>query len=239
MSKVLVIPDTHLKHKMFDLADKIMNEYDVDYAVQLGDNVDDFYCYDDQYRNHNARMLQFKVEHPNTVWLWGNHELSYILDRPVTGNVRCGKQYAQLYKETFEPKFVHLDGKVLFSHAGIFKEFLEYNKLDNITDIDELVLKLNKLDKLAYWNDKSPIWARHLYSPLHTVDFIEKNYKQVIGHTPINDVLEDVFAISTDVFSTDWGKKYSSEQMIIVDTETGEFEQIDIDYRKEFGNERD
>lgn len=238
MSKVLVIPDTHLKPKMFDLADKIMKEHRVDYAVQLGDNVDDFYCYDDQYRNHNARMLQFKYDHPDTVWLWGNHELSYLLDRPVTGNIYCGKTYAKLYQENFEPKFIHLDGKVIFSHAGIFQEFLEDIELTEVKDVTVLVKKLNDLDLKKYWNDYSPIWARHFYDPVNTVKMFD-DFVQVIGHTPIEDVSKDVFAISTDVFSTNWGKQLGVEQMIIIDTETGLFEQIEIDFRKEFGDERD
>ena len=238
MSKVLVIPDTHLKPKMFDLADKIMKEYRVDYAVQLGDNVDDFYCYDDQYRNHNARMLQFKYDHPDTVWLWGNHELSYLLDRPVTGNIYCGKTYAKLYQENFEPKFIHLDGKVIFSHAGIFQEFLEDVELTEAKDVTVLIKKLNDLDFKKYWNDCSPIWARHFYDSVNTAKMLN-DFVQVIGHTPIEDISKDAFAISTDVFSTDWGKQLGVEQMIIVDTETGLFEQIEIDFRKEFGDERD
>lgn len=59
MSKILVIPDTHLKPKVFDLADKIMHEHEVDYAVQLGDNFDDFYCFELEYKTHYARMEQF------------------------------------------------------------------------------------------------------------------------------------------------------------------------------------
>ena len=240
MSKVLVIPDTHLKHKMFDLADKIMQEHEVDYAVQLGDNLDDFYCYDDQYRKHNARMLQFKYEHPNTVWLWGNHELSYLLDSPVTGNVYCGKQYAKLYEENYEPKLIHLDGKVVFSHAGIFQEFLDSNKFDSITDVKELIDKLNNLELSKVWSDESPVWARYRHWAMAPAEIL-KDYVQVIGHTPEENIINDkeYKVISTDVFSTNWGKKCSVEQMIIIDTETGELEQIDIDYRKEFGDGRD
>lgn len=237
MSRVLVIPDTHLKPKMFDLADKIMRENEVDYAVQLGDNLDDFYCFGDQYRNHNARMLAFYREHPDTIWLWGNHEMSYILDRPVTGNVYAGKKYAYLYCENFKPKFVHLDGKVVFSHAGIFQEFLDANGLGDCKTVGEMVRGLNKLKMSAFWRDDSPIWARPQYDRL-TWPSVLDGYLQVVGHTPMRDIFREGGVISTDVFSTNWGKKIGAEKMMIVDTEKLTFEVVEIDYRMEFGEER-
>lgn len=237
MPKILVIPDTHLKPKMFDLADKIMRENKIDYAVQLGDNLDDFYCYDDRYRNHNARMLKFYHDHPDTIWLWGNHEISYILDRPVTGNVFAGKEYAYLYKENFSPKFVYLDGKIVFSHAGIFQEFVNANNLQNCKTADELVTKINQLNLQDFWRDDSPIWARPQYDILTKPKALNE-YSQVVGHTPLRDVEETDDIISTDVFSTSWGKKISAEQMIIVDTEDLSFKKININFRKTFGEGR-
>lgn len=177
MSKVLVIPDTHLKPKMFDLADKILRENKIDYVVQLGDNFDDFYCREEQYRVHNVRMLRFLRDHPKTVWLFGNHEISYLLDRPVTGNIFAGQKYAKLYAEKFHPKFVHSDGKVIFSHAGIFREFLtaeglaakipEFYGDDKVatSEIDspavaKLIEKINALEPIDLWCNDSPLWAR-------------------------------------------------------------------------------
>lgn len=237
MSKVLVIPDTHLKPKIFDLADKIIQEHEVDYAVQLGDNVDDFYCFDDQYRNHNARMLQFYQEHPSTIWLWGNHEASYILDRPVTGNIRAGKEYALLYKENFQPKNIHLDSKVVFSHAGLFQEFIDDNGLSDYDNENKLIGKINQLDLANLWRDDSPLWARPQYDKL-TIPNLLKSDLQVVGHTPIKEITEENGVVSVDVFSTSWGKKIGTEQMIIVDTKRPSYDVIDIDFRKEFGEER-
>lgn len=241
MSKVLVIPDTHLKSKIFDLADKILETHEVDYVVQLGDNIDDFYCYEEEYKAHNARMLIFKLGHPETVWLWGNHELSYILNRPVTGNIHAGAKYAQLYKENFNPKLVHIDGKVIFSHAGVFQNFLESVNLDKFKKAETVIKKLNKLDLKKVWSDNSPVWARHKYEDFQEPDAL-KNYIQVIGHTPeetiyaakCNIYSKERTIITTDVFSTDWGRQYGEEKLIIIDTNTGEWEKIGIDYRKTF-----
>ena len=237
MTKVLVIPDTHLKPKMFDLADKIMKEHEVDYAIQLGDNLDDFYCFDDQYRRHNARMVAFYHEHPETVWLWGNHEASYILGRPVTGNVYAGKEYARLFQENFRPKFAHLDGKAVFSHAGIFQEFIDTNNSSSCNAASELVEEINNLELPAFWRDDSPIWARPQYDKLTSPGVLD-GYLQVVGHTPLRDIIKKDGIVSLDVFSTNWGEKIGVEKMIIVDTDKPSFEVVDIDFRREFGEER-
>lgn len=237
MPKILVIPDTHLKPKMFDLADKIMAEHPVDYAVQLGDNVDDFYCYDDHYQAHYARMSKFHHDHPDTVWLWGNHEVSYILDRPVTGNIHAGKEYAYLYRENFNPKIAHLDGKVIFSHAGIFQEFINQNHLTQPQTASELIQKINQLDLSTFLHDDSPLWARPQFRQL-TFPGVLSGYLQVVGHTPTKTISELNGIISTDAFSTNWGKQIGLEQMIIINTAEPSFEIININYRQEFGEAR-
>ena len=225
MSKILVIPDTHLKPKMFDLADKILSEHEIDYAVQLGDNVDDFYCYENEYRTHEARMEKFYREHPETVWLFGNHEISYLIGRTVTGNTVWGERMAQRYEKTFSPKFAHLDGKVVFSHAGIFRTFVERSGLADSKDAKELIEKINDLRFADFWEDDSPIWARpqarHFEVPTQLDGIL-----QVVGHTPMKENTLEGSVLSVDVFSTSWGKKFGSEKMIIVDTETAEFDEI-------------
>lgn len=241
MSKILVIPDTHLKPKIFDLADKIMREYEVDYAVQLGDNFDDFYCFEPEYKAHYARMEQFVKNHPDTVWLYGNHEVSYIIHRPVTGNTAWGHRYAFYYHQSiFEPKFVHFDGKVIFSHAGIFQDFLDETLKKPATLVKQLVDSLNNpllVPFSTYWRDNSPIWARPQYDNLISPKILD-GYLQVVGHTPLKEITKTNNIISTDVFSTSWGRRIACEKLIIIDTETTQHEIIDIDFKKEFGDNR-
>ena len=224
MSKVLIIPDIHLKHKMLDLASFIMKNYEIDYAVVLGDTIDDFYAFEDDYKKTNAKLLEFYYMHKNTIFLWGNHEVHALLDRPVTGNISCSKTYARLYQENFNPKVVHIDNKVIFSHAGIFNNFSLLNE-DN----------LNNLDLKELMTADSPIWARHNYSTNLYVNNKYKNYIQVVGHTPEREIREDIVdgckIISTDVFSTNWGKKIGEEKFIVIDTTNGKYFKVDIDYR--------
>ena len=142
-----------------------------------------------------------------------------------------------IYHENFSPKFVHLDNNVVFSHAGIFQEFINSRGLHCYKTAKELVEKINSLDLLSLWQDDSPLWARPQYDNL-TSPAILNGFLQVVGHTPVKEVIKDSSIISTDVFSTNWGKKIGSEKMIVVGTINASFEVINIDYRKEFGEER-
>ena len=54
----------------------------------------------------------------------------------------------------------------------------------------------------------------------------------------MREITDENNIISTDVFSTNWGQKIGTEKLIIVDTEKLSFKIIDIDFRKQFGEER-
>lgn len=229
MSKVLIISDTHLKSWIFERADEIIQEYatkDIPLQViQLGDNLDDFYATAQDYRSHYATMIWFKTIHPNTIWLYGNHEVSYLIDRPVTGNIESGKEYAKKYQEDFNPKIAHIIDSVIFSHAGITDDFIESKS--NLRQLknnpSKLIEELNNLSLLELWSDISPLWSRHqIYGDLLYKNRLIK--KQVCGHTPLEKVRDADDCITTDVFSTNWRKKYGEEKFIIIDTETGKWQ---------------
>lgn len=80
MSKVLVIPDIHLKPRMFDRAAAILKSGQANFAVVLGDLVDDWGQYHniDLYELTLNRAIEFAKEFPKTLWCYGNHDLSYI-----------------------------------------------------------------------------------------------------------------------------------------------------------------
>lgn len=84
--KVLVIPDCHLKPWMFAQANTIMKKGIADKAVCLMDLADDFGVHDDaQYLETYETAIAFAKEHPDTLWCYGNHDLSYIWGKPETG----------------------------------------------------------------------------------------------------------------------------------------------------------
>lgn len=84
--KVLVIPDCHLKPWMFAQANTIIKKGIADKAVCLMDLADDFGVHDDaQYLETYETAIAFAKEHPDTLWCYGNHDLSYIWGKPETG----------------------------------------------------------------------------------------------------------------------------------------------------------
>ncbi len=83
----MVIPDVHLKGWMFEEADKLMKEHGIEQAVCLGDLVDDW----DQQLNRQAyedvfdQLMAFDKKHPNTLWCYGNHDISYTWHKLESG----------------------------------------------------------------------------------------------------------------------------------------------------------
>ena len=77
--KVLVIPDIHLKTWIFDRAEKIIKDDKADRAVCLMDIPDDWNMefQIEQYKETFDRAIAFAVGYPDTLWCYGNHDVSY------------------------------------------------------------------------------------------------------------------------------------------------------------------
>lgn len=230
MSRVLVIPDVHNKPSIWEYADKVLSENpQIDYSVVLGDTIDDFYNTEQDYRDNMAMMVYFNHTHPNTIWLLGNHEISYLIDKPVTGNIASGKKWAMKYVENFRPQIVWVDSKVIFSHAGVWNQYCSVP-----------LEAINRMDYQELWRDDSPIWARpQIEDGNRYYAYGEAEDKlQVIGHTPTPTIQfvsnPKQRYLSCDVFSTNWGKKLGEEHLVIVDTTTAEYQIDQRDYRQEF-----
>ncbi len=87
MSKVFVIPDVHLKPWMFDKAEDLLSRSKYDKIVCLGDLVDDW----DQEKNLGLYSETFNAFerfinlHPNFLFCYGNHDVSYIWEACESG----------------------------------------------------------------------------------------------------------------------------------------------------------
>ena len=86
MSRVLVIPDVHLKPWIFDMADRV-DENSYDDIVILGDLVDDWGKGNDldAYNETLDRAAEFGKEHDQSLWCYGNHDVSYLWDAMESG----------------------------------------------------------------------------------------------------------------------------------------------------------
>ena len=85
--KVLVIPDVHLKPFMFQQAATLMKQGIADRAVCLMDIPDDWNKeYDCQlYEETYDKAIHFAEQFPETLWCYGNHDLSYLWHQMESG----------------------------------------------------------------------------------------------------------------------------------------------------------
>ena len=85
--KVLVIPDVHLKAWLFDRAEDILRSGKADRAVCLMDIPDDWNmefqveCYKETF----DRAIRFANTFPETLWCYGNHDVSYLWEAMESG----------------------------------------------------------------------------------------------------------------------------------------------------------
>lgn len=129
MSKVLVIPDIHLKPIMFERAAKILDSSQADFAVQLGDIFDDW-GQEFNYRLYDMttdKAIEFHKKYPKTLWCMGNHDFGYYLPeygRRETGHSKMQEDtmadnVARMVGAGIEQKTIHVADNVIFSHAGL------------------------------------------------------------------------------------------------------------------------
>ena len=231
--KVLIIPDVHLKPWIFDQAEDIMREKDFDRAVFIGDLVDDWDRQNDAglYEETLKRAVEFAKNHPDMLWCYGNHDLAYlwdIYDHPGFSDdakdIVC--EYFNILEDTLESPeniaILHRIDNVLFSHAGLVKDFVD-DYLDDIRDdIDAVIDTVNGFDQNELWDDISPVWARPQYRNGFE-NMYPPEFFQVVGHTPVPWVLKQGNLLTTDTFSTaSDGRPIGTNEFSWVDTMTME-----------------
>lgn len=234
--KVLVIPDVHLKPNMFRRAGELMRQKIADKAVCLMDIADDFgkgnniSLYEETY----DAAIEFAIAYPDSLWCYGNHDLSYIWHQLETGYSSIASYVVQ--KKLIDLKaslpegnpirYIHKIDNVLFSHAGLHNYYVEDHVPEQYLDnVDKVIEEINSLGREDIWNDASPIWMRPQYS--HMKMYKEEELLQVVGHTPMEKITRDKNIISCDVFSTDReGNPIGTEEFLLLDTLTWEFSGI-------------
>ena len=203
--KVLVIPDVHLKPWIFDKADELIKDGSAERVVCLMDLADDWNMefQIEEYKMTYDRAIQFAMNHPDTLWCYGNHDLSYVWGYFETG-------YS-----------VYAENTVISKLSVEFIRRLDESLID--ADIDEVLHIINNSSMETLWKDESPLWLRPQY---HSVDAFRKDeYIQVVGHTPVEQIYEESGFISVDVFSTYRDKTQIGESaFLIIETETGKYE---------------
>ena len=237
--KVLVIPDVHLKPWMFRDAAKLLKAGTADHAVSLMDIADDF----DKEMNINLyeetydAAISLAKEFPDTLWCYGNHDLSYDWGYLETGYspyaestvIRKLSELQRGIKNELQLAYVHRIDNVLFSHGGVTQEFVrEHISARESRDTNLVLDVINAFGKREMWKDNSPIWARPQYGDLKM--YQEKRLLQVVGHTPVERITQTGNLISCDGFSTYRdGSPIGTEEFLLLDTKTWEWEGISSD----------
>lgn len=238
MMRVLVIPDIHLKTWIFDRAEDILRDGKADRAVCLMDMPDDWNMefQVERYKETFDRAIAFAETYPDTLWCYGNHDISYPWGKLETGyspyaerTVMSGmEKLKRILKEASQIAFIHRIDNVLFSHGGLSTDFVRWLNEELLdADMDEVVAAINGAPQEYLWNDQSPLWLRPQY---REVDAFRRGlFTQVVGHTPVEKISERDGIISTDVFSTYRdGRQIGESAMLVIDTETGKYEKLGV-----------
>ncbi|MCR5214797.1 MAG: metallophosphoesterase [Eubacterium sp.] len=230
MSKVFVIPDVHLKPWIFDKAQDLIEKGDYDKIVLLGDFVDDWNQEKnlDLYKETFDKIFEFLGRYPDTLYCFGNHDLSYLFQAFETGYSSYARDIVVegvnkiIYSLPSENSaYIHRIENVIFSHAGLTEKFVRRCfGSGGILDIDQLLEHINGLGKDKIWRDDSPIWAR---PQLDNSRIYPMGMMQVVGHTPVEHPQLDSNGklLTLDTFSTHYdGKPIGDQKFVCVDTLT-------------------
>lgn len=249
---VLVIPDVHLKPYIFDKADTILNNYNCDKVVLLGDFVDDWFQSNNigLYNKTFDRLIKFLQEYDCLV-CWGNHDLSYVWNKHDAGFSYIAqltvidriREVTKLLNGTYsQPNdydraaIIHRIDNVVFSHGGLTNEFVK-NHIDTIAEennkqiqdvnIDDIINSVNHYGKITLSEDNSPIWARPIYHNSNTIYTDDIAKFQVVGHTPVKKPRITETCVLCDDFSTnERAKPYGCNHFVIIDTQSLHIEVI-------------
>lgn len=236
--RVLVIPDIHLKTWIFDRAEKILKDGKAEHAVCLMDMPDDWDMgfQIERYKETFDRAIAFAVDYPDTLWCYGNHDVSYPWGKLETGYspyaertvISKLEELKNSLKYPEQINIMHRIDNVLFSHGGLTTDFLKWLNEDLLdADIDDVIAAVNDASPYYLWDEESPLWLRPHDKTRET--FRADTYKQVVGHTPVEKIFEKNGIISTDVFSTYRdGTQIGESAMIVIDSETGEYDKIEV-----------
>ena len=157
-------------------------------------------------------IIAFAQAHPDTILLYGNHDLNYLLDKDYRSRF-SHPEYRETYRQLFaesEPFFYGvayaIDEMTLVSHAGVTREWYEkYIGAYHGESPQVIAQQINDLwhrDKTAFTFSSnvtvepdvygvspthSPLWIRSWILPEHNL-FADTPITQIIGHTPKEDI---------------------------------------------------
>ena len=157
-------------------------------------------------------IIAYKQAHPETILLYGNHDLNYLLDRDYKSRF-SHPEYRDTYRQLFadhETLFYGvayaIDDRTLVSHAGVTREWYEKYigryQGESPRVVAQQINELWQQNKAAFTFSSnvtldpdvygvspthSPVWIRSWILPEHNL-FAGTPVTQIIGHTPKEDI---------------------------------------------------
>ena len=158
-------------------------------------------------------IIAYKMRHPQTVLLYGNHDLPYLSssDRNNRYDALHAEQNKQIFNETahlFAGVAYAIGDKALVTHAGVSKEWYEKEfgpyegakpaeVAEDINSLwahnkNEFSFRANAdsaYDLSGESATHSPLWIRPWTLAEHNL-FAGTPYKQIFGHTQVDDIIQ-------------------------------------------------
>ena len=153
---ILVIPDVHLKPWMFERASEIMKTGAADRAVCLMDIPDDWgkETYLNLYGDTFDAAIRFQQDHPDTLWCYGNHDLSYVWMQNESGFSVYAIPVVQMKLRELQEAipdgqlaYIHRIDNVLFMHGGLTDDFARTFVLED--DLIDMYMSMDADDAAA------------------------------------------------------------------------------------------
>lgn len=220
MHKILAVGDIHLKQSIvLPYVEKAADTLDVDDIVFMGDYVDDFICGEDCFMSEIEYHLKWyeenKTKH-NIVNLCGNHDWSYLHPDGVLAS-GCNLNLNPVASDalnTLEVRAAFAKDSMLFTHAGVNRNWAEISDV-NISDAESCCSDINKMfdsgdssiNMCASGRGGSdeasgPLWCdqSEIYSATMPIGM---PFSQIVGHTPMQHMFNDVYRNGTTCTFTD------------------------------------
>ncbi|WEV60372.1 metallophosphoesterase [Streptococcaceae bacterium ESL0729] len=217
--KTLLVGDMHLKMTLIlPLVEDKVKELDCQQVILLGDYMDErgqqdnsrLYAQELQYLlNWKHKMVTKGIK---VISLIGNHDAPYLIEMPASYSCSNIDLFWAINESLLElgVQIAYKLDDFIVSHAGYalgyepqdwhFKEF----KNENINDLTNLAGQVGKL-RGGQKNLGSPIWADFLELSL----FPNPDYlKQIVGHTPQEQISHRLPIINIDTFSLSSSKEF-------------------------------
>lgn len=163
----------------------------------------------DLYKKTFDKAIWFQEKYPDTIWCYGNHDLSYLWLKHESGfslsaigvvNDRLRKLRSVLPDER-QMAYIHRIDNVLFVHGGLTHDYVKRYASDiDYDDIDAVIDRINGLGRNEIWEEDSPIWYRPQFC--NKKMYQSDKLMQVVGHTPVERFIVKNNVLSCDVFST-------------------------------------